>query len=163
MNDHGSVGDEVRFCSLPYVDSPDRPYLIHLTEDYVSYQLPISVKAVIRWGDLVPLLRNEREEWELPGGRLELGENPRDCLRREVHEELGWDVLFDNPFHAWVYEVSPDEHVFVVTYFGVYLGSEAPRLSSEHSALTLVSRQEALSIRMPTAYKQAISLAFGNA
>ena len=35
---------------------------------------PISVKGVVVRAGRVLLLKNERDEWELPGGRLEAGE-----------------------------------------------------------------------------------------
>ena len=48
---------------------------------------PVSVKGVLRapTGEVV-LLLNEREAWELPGGRIELGESSTECLAREIAE-----------------------------------------------------------------------------
>ncbi len=56
---------------------------------------PVSVKGVLLEGDRVVLLENERQEWELPGGRLERGEDPIACLTREFAEELGADILVE--------------------------------------------------------------------
>ena len=44
---------------------------------------PVSIKGVLVEAGRVALLENERDEWELPGGRLEPGEAPETCLARE--------------------------------------------------------------------------------
>ncbi|WP_020013136.1 hypothetical protein [Promicromonospora sukumoe] len=48
--------------------SPGEPYLVERNPGYFEYQLPVSVKAVVGWRGRLPLLRNERDEWELPDG-----------------------------------------------------------------------------------------------
>jgi 8-oxo-dGTP pyrophosphatase MutT (NUDIX family) len=47
---------------------------------------PVSVKGVLLGEEGVVLLENERREWELPGGRLEVGESPEECVVREIRE-----------------------------------------------------------------------------
>ena len=42
------------------------------------------------------LLRNARQEWELPGGKIEPNEAPEDCLVREINEEL-WIAVHAGP------------------------------------------------------------------
>ena len=53
----------------------------------------VSIKGVLRspQGAFV-LHRNEREESELPGGQIEIGESSARCLAREIEEELGLRV-----------------------------------------------------------------------
>ena len=55
----------------------------------------ITVTAAIIEKDGLILAARKREGlhlagcWEFPGGKLEKGESPQDCLEREIEEELG--------------------------------------------------------------------------
>ena len=46
---------------------------------------------MIRGGEVV-LLENERDEWELSGGKLEPAESPQLCVARQIAEELRLQV-----------------------------------------------------------------------
>ncbi|MFI6293938.1 NUDIX domain-containing protein [Nonomuraea sp. NPDC050790] len=51
---------------------------------------PVSIKGVVIRDGGVLLLRSERDERELPGGRLERAEDPPARLAQEISEEAGW-------------------------------------------------------------------------
>ena len=106
----------------------------------------------------VLLLKNEREEWELPGGKLELGEEPADCVVREIEEESSWKVDASQLLDAWMYEPIPGRHVFIVTY-GCHLLSEgtAPVVSGEHKEIGLFGEEEIAGLVMPQGYKDSIT------
>lgn len=83
----------------------------------------VSVACAIIWRDGQILLSKRHAQshqgglWEFPGGKLEPGESPEVCLRRELHEEVGIDVrdalpvcqipwdYGDKRVRLWVFEV----------------------------------------------------------
>ena len=52
--------------------------------------------------------------WEFPGGKVEAGETPHDALLRELHEELGIEVLRADP---WLRREHTYEHAHVRLHF----------------------------------------------
>jgi 8-oxo-dGTP diphosphatase len=53
--------------------------------------------AIIERDGKILLAKRKKDDplkgkWEFPGGKIEGNESPEDCLRRELHEELGIDV-----------------------------------------------------------------------
>jgi mutator protein MutT len=126
---------------------------------YTPRSFPVSVKGVAVGGDgRVLLLRNERDEWELPGGRLELGETPEQCVVREIEEESGWRTAAQTLLDVWVYQPIPDRHVVIVTYGCQVLNPDAaPVMSHEHKEIGLFTADEVPDLRMPDGYKASIA------
>jgi 8-oxo-dGTP pyrophosphatase MutT (NUDIX family) len=120
---------------------------------------PISVKGVVLdSADRVLLLRNERDEWELPGGRIEIGESPEECVVREIAEETGWRVRTGPILDSWMYYIEAAErHVFVVTY-GCFAETDLePVLSHEHEEIGLFRASEVDGLTIPDGYRRSIA------
>lgn len=63
----------------------------------------------IKDGDVLLMLRNKEPNlglWVGPGGKLEPGESPYDCAKRELYEETGLEVN-DLHFRGLITEISP--------------------------------------------------------
>lgn len=83
---------------------------------YKEYLVPISIKGIIRINGKYLLVKNNRNEWELPGGRLEPNELPEETLEREIYEELNIKFKVSKIVDSWVFEVVPNKTVFIVAY-----------------------------------------------
>jgi 8-oxo-dGTP pyrophosphatase MutT (NUDIX family) len=128
--------------------------------DYLAHAFPVSVKGVAVQDGRVLLLENERAEWELPGGKLELGEDPPDCVVREISEEAGWQVTAGPLLDCWQYHIRPGSDVVIVTY-GCYLDStDAPVVSNEHKRAGLFTPEQVPALVMPEGYKRSVAAWF---
>jgi 8-oxo-dGTP pyrophosphatase MutT (NUDIX family) len=121
-----------------------------------AHAFPVSVKGVAVQGGRVLLLQNERDEWELPGGKLELGEDPAACVVREISEESGWQVTAGPLLDCWQYNIGAGQDVLIVTYGCHVLSDGPPVVSHEHKQAGLLSPDAIPGLAMPDGYKRSI-------
>jgi len=88
--------------------------------------------------------------WEFPGGKVEAGESPEDCLIRELNEELGItarrDCLAAFVFASHAYD---DFHLLMPLYLLRRWDGEVTR--KEHKAMAWVKPARLFDYPMPPA------------
>ena len=95
-------------------------------------QPPVEVSAglVFRDGFLLISQRPPKSHlaglWEFPGGKRELQESWEQCLRRELHEELGCKVQVGQLYRDVVYEY-PEKTVHLKFFICVLEPGEVPK------------------------------------
>jgi 8-oxo-dGTP pyrophosphatase MutT (NUDIX family) len=117
---------------------------------------PVSVKGVLLVDGRVVLLKNSRNEWELPGGRIDLGESHAQTLSREFSEELAVEVDVSELIDSYLFEVIPGRHVEIITYGCTLAGAFAPKVSDEHTEHCLWPVQRLSEINLPEGYRRSV-------
>ena len=116
-------------------------------------------------GQVLLLQRSETDDhrplgWDLPGGGVELNENPNVTVIRELKEEAGLACADSHIFYVGT-ETEPD-YTVTLLYRGHISGGKV-MLSYEHSAYTWVTPAEIAEVDMPSKYKKAaVVLAAGS-
>jgi 8-oxo-dGTP diphosphatase len=121
---------------------------------------PVSVKGVVIHRERVLLLLNERDEWDLPGGRPDPGEDHASTLVREVREEAGLSVEVGAALDEHLFEVLPGRFVRILPFVCRLLGAAAVTLSHEHRETRWLALHElgetVAGRRLPAGYLAAI-------
>ncbi|HBR80296.1 MAG: NUDIX hydrolase [Candidatus Uhrbacteria bacterium GW2011_GWE2_45_35] len=101
-----------------FFDRDDNIQVIFMTQQTVNDHLiaDIPVKALIRQNGCVLLVKEPDGQFALPGGRMCVGELPREALRREVLEEIGLEVKVEDLFDCAVFTSKSGMHHFVVIF-----------------------------------------------
>lgn len=104
--------------------------------------VPVSIKGVLVDRGRVLLLLNERDEWDLPGGRPDGDEDHRATLEREMREETGLAVAVEGYLDEHLFEVLPERFVRIVAYACRLEAGDSIALSAEHLAARWVALAE---------------------
>jgi 8-oxo-dGTP pyrophosphatase MutT (NUDIX family) len=124
--------------------------------DGAAVRFPVSAKGVLVRDGRVLLVKNRRDEWELPGGKLEAGETPSECVAREIAEELGLVATVGPILDAWVYRVRRGVDVLVVAY-GCNVSAWPDRVTSPEGCPVAFHAVASLdAIPLPAGYHAAI-------
>ncbi|MDR1694069.1 MAG: NUDIX domain-containing protein [Lactobacillaceae bacterium] len=121
----------------------------------------VALKAIIeKKGKILVLKRSAEEEvytslWDIPGGKMEFGEQPVEALKREIMEETGLEVDIKKPFTVWSFMAKPDLQIVGVTLIAEYVSGEV-KLSSEHTDFKWIEAKEFSSFEADKSLKKEI-------
>ncbi len=109
----------------------------------------IGVKAIIeKNGKILVIRRSSKYEhltdaWDIPGGRLEFGEEPEAGLRRELQEETGLELdKIKQILDASTVFKNEEKQIVRITYLcTVKETNQSEKISDEHTSLEWVPRE----------------------
>jgi 8-oxo-dGTP pyrophosphatase MutT (NUDIX family) len=149
------------------VSKPGFRALLSVVANRELQRFQVALKAfVLRGGRLLMVREADGPQyWELPGGRIEVGEeglSPVAVLRRELAEELGGSFACEvaDPVTAWVRPPDPPRRsvsVFLVGYLCRHRAGEV-LLSDEHCESRWVTRAESAKLQLAPGYAPALAV-----
>lgn len=98
-----------------------------------SNNIVLVAKGLIFKDGKILVLEKSDGRWDLPGGKLEQGENYEDGLLREVSEETRLRVKIRRHLSDWSIWKNPELLIIGSTYLCDLIGGDL-QLSEEHSA-----------------------------
>jgi mutator protein MutT len=91
--------------------------------------------------------------WEFPGGKIEAGETPEECIEREILEELAIEIEVGAHFLTIAHEYSLF-HVILIVHLCYHIGGEPQPLCCDE--IRWVKPEELFEFTFPEANLQIV-------
>ena len=127
-----------------------------------NYQKITVAGLLIKDGKVLVIKRARNERYlagmyELPGGKVDFGEQPNDALKREFLEETGLTIQVLTPYKAYSYLSHENKrHTVEIVYTVALIGKPGIKLSDEHEDYCWVSPKDVDTIPMTDEIKENI-------
>jgi 8-oxo-dGTP diphosphatase len=132
----------------------------------IHFEGKIAQKAIIEHKGKVLVIRDPREKeliWEIPGGRMNEGEEPRAGLQRELMEELGVSCEIHEVVHLeQFFQTNEGKNAFVIVYRATLRDMDAEfRLAErEVSDIQWIDKESLPTINLFPEYRRALEQFF---
>lgn len=84
--------------------------------------------------------------YDLPGGTVEFGENPKEALGREIFEETSLEVKIKNPIYLYSQVQNDERHQIWIIYECIFKDGEIKLNPEEHSEYKWADSKETESL-----------------
>ena len=101
----------------------------------------LGVKAIVENQDKYLVLVKPDGRFDLPGGRVEVGETIQQAVLREIREETGYEAEIDKEIGRYGHFNKLDVEIQIVIYLCRVTGG-IPHISEEHVAMAQMSLEE---------------------
>jgi ADP-ribose pyrophosphatase YjhB (NUDIX family) len=132
----------------------------------IHFDGKVAQKAVIVRDGKVLVMRDPREKeeiWEIPGGRLNTGEDPKAGLAREIKEELGLDCVIGEVIHlAQFFQHSEQKNALMIAYEAIPVDTNAPLVleEGEVSEIRYISQTDMRDLKFFPEYLDTLKIYF---
>ncbi len=120
----------------------------------------VSVKGIVEHRGRYLLMRNHRDEFELPGGHPEMGETAEATVAREIREETGLQISSCDYVGGESFEVAPETWVFILA-FACKVANATVSVSHEHRDHRWCRIEDLAPLPLPPVYERMIRRSLG--
>lgn len=110
-------------------------------------RIKVTCAIIEKESDVLVVQRSEKMslplKWEFPGGKIEDGESEKECIVREIKEELNLDIRVLKKLNNSVFDY-PNISIELIPFVAIQTNDEI--LLSEHIAYKYMSKNDLLNL-----------------
>ncbi len=119
--------------------------------------IPVTAAVIEKDGKILIARRKHPfmgHSWEFPGGKLEDNETLEECLKREIHEELGIDITVGELVSSRKHVLNCQSAIMLYAYHARYLSGEI--ILNDHDEIAWVSPENLQKYSFPDPDRQIV-------